>query len=616
MQQESALLKKIGVERLVGVFVFAVAMAVYIRTLCPTVGYGDTGELAAVSYTLGISHPTGYPLFTLLGFLWSHLPIPGTVIYKLNLLAALYTAGSALFLYKSALQIARIKDAISPVPTAVACGAGALAYAFARTIWDQAVVYEVYSLQLLLISALLFFCIKAVTQPETAPRSFGFAAIALGLSLTNHLTSLGAAPALLFVFFYQQRFTPRAWKNFSKVVGLTLLPLLLYLYLPMRSSSSFLFGGMGTPAIDTGATGHGWDLFFNHLSGGGYVGQKFAVSNISTQLGPLQEVLGYQLPFFIGWFAAAFGVYYLWTARKGLLGFLLLFAGGTLLLSLCYSIGDIAAYFSLAFMVLLLLATCGLAALARSNKWLAPAGVLLPALGIAANYGAVDQSSNYLILDFTTNLADNLPPKSVLFTSRWHEFTSCFLYLKNVENRYAGIDVLIPVDMNSFPAYVKGLRLHHPELVGNSEAALTALEATPITNAPARSSAVFAVLESIVKTSGGQRPFLIGSDLLGAEELKGRIGYQTVPVGLAYLMAPGLGDPGVAVKYNFDRMLATPINPEEKNLVSLIQLVGTQLSMNAQIDRDIQRGALAEEEYNLSLRFLDKLSELKKQLGS
>lgn len=609
-------MKKVGVERLVGLFVFAVAMAVYIRTLCPTVGYGDTGELAAVSYTLGISHPTGYPLFTLLGYLWSHLPIPGTVIYKLNLLAALYTAGSALYVYKSALLIAKTKVETSSAPSIVACGAGALAYAFARTIWDQAVIYEVYSLQLLLVSALLYSCIKAICKPESAARSFSLAAVALGLSLTNHLTALGAVPALLFVFFYQQRFSRASLLNFLKVVALTLLPLLLYLYLPMRSSSSFLFSGMSAPAIDTGATGHGWDLFFNHLSGGGYVGQKFAVSNIATQIHPLQDVVGYQLPFFIGWFAAALGVFFLWTVRKGLLGFLLLFGGGTLLLSLCYSIGDIAAYFSLAFMVLLLLATCGLVALSRVNKWLPVAGLLLPVLGISANYVAVDESNNYLILDFTKNLADNLPPKSVLFTSRWHEFTSCFLYLKNVENRYQDIDVLIPVDMNSFPAYVKGLQLHQPEIVSNSERALKALEATPLTDAAARSSAVFALMESIVKTSNGQRPFLIGSDLLNAEELKGRIGFQPVPVGLAYLMSPVMQDPGVPVKYNFERMLGTSIDPQEKNYVNLIQLVGTQLSLNAQMDRDLQRNALAEEEYYLSLKFMSKLDDLKKLQNS
>ena len=49
-----------------------VAFIVYVRTLCPTVDFIDSGELATVAYTLGIAHPTGYPLFTLVGWIFSH----------------------------------------------------------------------------------------------------------------------------------------------------------------------------------------------------------------------------------------------------------------------------------------------------------------------------------------------------------------------------------------------------------------------------------------------------------------------------------------------------------------------------------------------------------------
>ena len=49
----------------------------YLLTLAPSItqGYntGDSGELASAAYTLGISHPTGSPLYTMLGYLVSHL---------------------------------------------------------------------------------------------------------------------------------------------------------------------------------------------------------------------------------------------------------------------------------------------------------------------------------------------------------------------------------------------------------------------------------------------------------------------------------------------------------------------------------------------------------------
>ncbi len=63
---------------------------IYLFTLAPSVVQIDSGELAAVQATLGIAHPTGYPLFTMLGYLFSLIPLPFTEIFQLNILAAIY----------------------------------------------------------------------------------------------------------------------------------------------------------------------------------------------------------------------------------------------------------------------------------------------------------------------------------------------------------------------------------------------------------------------------------------------------------------------------------------------------------------------------------------------
>src|SRR4030043_225466 len=78
-----------------------VAFAVYLITLAPSVVQIDSGELAAVQSTLGIAHPTGYPLFTLLGFLFSKIPLPFTNIFKANLLAAIFCGLGVVFLVRS-----------------------------------------------------------------------------------------------------------------------------------------------------------------------------------------------------------------------------------------------------------------------------------------------------------------------------------------------------------------------------------------------------------------------------------------------------------------------------------------------------------------------------------
>ena len=49
---------------------------IYLFTLAPSVVQIDSGELATVQATLGIAHPTGYPLFTMIGYLFSLIPLP------------------------------------------------------------------------------------------------------------------------------------------------------------------------------------------------------------------------------------------------------------------------------------------------------------------------------------------------------------------------------------------------------------------------------------------------------------------------------------------------------------------------------------------------------------
>ena len=76
-----------------------ISFVLYLLTIAPSVIQIDTGELAAVQCTLGIAHPTGYPLFTILGYVFSLLPLPVTKIFQMNLLAALYCSAAVSSVY-------------------------------------------------------------------------------------------------------------------------------------------------------------------------------------------------------------------------------------------------------------------------------------------------------------------------------------------------------------------------------------------------------------------------------------------------------------------------------------------------------------------------------------
>ncbi len=91
---------------LTALFVFVV----YLFTMAPSVVQIDSGELATVQIALGIAHPTGYPLFTLIGYLFSLVPLPFTKIFQMNLLAAIYCSASVgVFVYTVKLVLENLK---------------------------------------------------------------------------------------------------------------------------------------------------------------------------------------------------------------------------------------------------------------------------------------------------------------------------------------------------------------------------------------------------------------------------------------------------------------------------------------------------------------------------
>jgi len=85
------------------------ALWAYALTLSPTVAWvnlgEDSGDLLAASATLGIPHPTGYPLFILLGRLATFLPL-GTIAFRINLVAAVAAAASVYFVVRLACALA------------------------------------------------------------------------------------------------------------------------------------------------------------------------------------------------------------------------------------------------------------------------------------------------------------------------------------------------------------------------------------------------------------------------------------------------------------------------------------------------------------------------------
>jgi hypothetical protein len=204
--------------------VFGVCLAVYVLTLAPGVLGGDSGELQYIPYILGVAHPTGYPLYTLLGWLWTHGVMVGDVAYRMNLLSAVLGASTVAVLY---LIVRHLTSRHAPALLAAAL------FAFSPTFRMQAIVAEVYTLNTAFVVLVIYLLLRWEAARPSA-RDLLLAAFVYGLSLTHHRVIIILLPALaLFVWLTDRGVLTNA-RLLLKIAALGFLPLLLYLYAPLR----------------------------------------------------------------------------------------------------------------------------------------------------------------------------------------------------------------------------------------------------------------------------------------------------------------------------------------------------------------------------------------------
>ena len=176
--------------------VFLAVLALYLAKLPPVLApWRDTGEMTMAAATLGVAHPTGYPLYVLLGRLASMVPL-GNPAYRLNLLSAV--AGAA----ACALLFAVLRPRKGP-------GAGlaaALCLAFNPGFWAVSQVSEMYSLWVL--SAVALVALAARLSEDPSERLWPAFCYLCGLLLANRLDLILLAPGLVWLALSCRRSVP------------------------------------------------------------------------------------------------------------------------------------------------------------------------------------------------------------------------------------------------------------------------------------------------------------------------------------------------------------------------------------------------------------------------
>jgi Flp pilus assembly protein TadD len=239
------------------------SLALYAATAARTVTGEDAGELLAAAHTLGVPHPPGYPLWTLLGWAADHgLPF-GTVALRVTLVSVICSALANTLLLALALKTVASRLA--------ACVAAAL-FAVSITHWSQAVIPEVYALNTFFL-ALCALLLLRLTERPTPARLLSLAAVT-GLSCTNHTTAFPVAALLLLGAILTAPVLFRRPGLVAAVLLAGLLPLGLYAYLPLASARD-PFMDWGNPETVS--------AFWDHVSRQQYatveLGQQASTSN-------------------------------------------------------------------------------------------------------------------------------------------------------------------------------------------------------------------------------------------------------------------------------------------------------------------------------------------------
>ena len=187
--------------------VFAVALGVYWWTLAPTVTLEDSGELAVASDYLGVPHPPGYPIWTLLTWFFQWIfhfvkynghPNPA---WGVGFCSAVSGAGAcgvlALLVSRSGAELLRhrLAEGTGAAVSFVSAVSGGLLLAFSPVLWSQSVIVEVYSLNALFQMGVLLLIYMWMCRPKSDKLLY-LAAFLFGLGLTNHQTLLFLGLAL------------------------------------------------------------------------------------------------------------------------------------------------------------------------------------------------------------------------------------------------------------------------------------------------------------------------------------------------------------------------------------------------------------------------------------
>ena len=225
-------------------------LAVYILTLSHTVALEDDGLFLMAGAHLGIAHPPGYPIYTLILHLFMQLPF-GTPAFLGHLSSAVLGALACGGVY----LCARLLGA-----AALPALAAAWLFGASEHVWSQSTIAEVYA-----FNSLFFFTVYGLLlyglRGQQRLWVWILAAACYGMSLANHWPLMVlAAPGLFLLILPARRATFRRLPMLSGVAALGAAVPYIWMFLRAQQNPKISFYG----------SMNGWGDLWYHISRKGY----------------------------------------------------------------------------------------------------------------------------------------------------------------------------------------------------------------------------------------------------------------------------------------------------------------------------------------------------------
>lgn len=433
--------------------------------MAPTILDGDSGEFQYMVYSLGVPHSPGYPLYILIGKLFTFIPI-ADIAFRVNLFSAVTAATAAAFIYWTIRRVTsrRLSAFLATALLVVS-----------PSMWGSAVRAETYALHLLLGVVTIFFALR--WHQDGKRRDLYALAFVCGLGLLNHPIYRFLAPGLVVMLWLNRFRLDR--RMIAAGVLLVVLPVVLYAYVPLRAEQLIALQDPENlklysrpdaivKGIVTAYYNHSLEGFVYLVSGFDNRGKLELKSLDLLSRLPLSAALLFQQFGVSGLFFVGLGIWSSIRRERGLWIFLFVCAAGVGGAAFILKGISTVYYFSLTYVILTVWIGQGLDSfVAWAERIGAASGraavrllasqpitafflLILPLSGLSANYANQDLSGNNQYRELAQDLLKQPFPEKAVLNAPW-EISEPLRYLQFAENVRPDLLVMnVPADWDQF----------------------------------------------------------------------------------------------------------------------------------------------------------------------